>query len=50
MFISVYSGSSSAFSLMGLSRLSMGAEDSWVGVVDGDSGDIEGGAGMGDVI
>jgi hypothetical protein len=49
MFISVYSGSSSAFSLMGLSRLSMGAEDSWVGV-DGDSGDIDGGAGMGDII
>jgi hypothetical protein len=34
---------------MGLSRLSMGAEYSWIGV-DGDSGDIDGGAGMGDII
>jgi hypothetical protein len=34
---------------MELSRLSIGAEYSWVGV-DGDSGDIDGGAGMGGII
>jgi hypothetical protein len=40
MFISVYKGSSCALLLGDSSNVRMGAEDSWVGVVDGDSGDM----------
>jgi hypothetical protein len=34
MLISVYKGSCSVSSFIGSSRVRMGAEDSWVGVVD----------------
>jgi hypothetical protein len=40
IFISVYRGSSCALLLGDSLNVRMGAEDSWVGVVDGDSGDM----------